>query len=101
MLTRGFGADVAEESGDLLHLRVEAAGGAEAVRLVDGGGGDERFVVPESGGVGHRGVPLGEEILELVGLEKIGDRLVAAVLGQPLAFPALIAHLLPLHRLHD
>lgn len=100
-ITRSLGADVAEESGDLLHLRLGAAGGAEAVRLVDSGGGNEGLVVPESDGVGHRSIPLGEEIFKLIGLEKIRYSLIAAVFRQPFTLPPLIAQLHSLHRLHD
>ncbi|URE38656.1 No apical meristem (NAM) protein [Musa troglodytarum] len=61
----GIAADVAEEGGDLLHLGLLIAGGAEAEGLVEGGGGDEGLVVPEADGVGNGGVALAEEVLEL------------------------------------
>ena len=60
---------MAEEGGDLLHLHELAAGGAESEVLEGGGGEDEGAVVPEADGVGDGRIPLGEEILELVGLE--------------------------------
>lgn len=65
-----------------------------------GGGGDERLVVPKPDGVGHRSIPLLEQILKLIRLKKIGNRLIAAVLGQAFTLPTLVADLLPLHRLH-
>lgn len=40
-----------EERGDLLHLHLLAAGGAEAEGLVEGGGGDEGLEVPEADGM--------------------------------------------------
>lgn len=60
---------MAEEGGDLLHLHELAAGGPESEVLKGGGGEDEGAVIPEAIGVRHRRIPLGEEILELVGLE--------------------------------
>lgn len=91
---------MAEECGDLLHLRGLVAGGSESEVLKRGGGEDERPVIPEADGVSHRRIPLGEEILELVVLEHIGDGEVAAVFRVTLALPSLVAHLLPLHSLH-
>jgi hypothetical protein len=91
---------MAEERGDLHHLHVLASGRPEAEGLVEGGGGDEGLVVPEAGGLCHGRVPLGEEVLELVRLEEVGDGIVATVYGPPLALPPLVAHLLSPHRLH-
>lgn len=92
MLTRGLAADMAEEGGDLLHLHLLAAGGAETEGLVEGGGGDEGLVIPEADGMRHGGVALAEEVLELVHLEEVRDGLVAAV-DAALALPPLVAHL--------
>ena len=92
MLTRGLAADVAEERGDLLHLHRLAAGGPEPEGLEQRGGGDERLVVPEPNSMRNGGVALGEEVLELVDLEEIGDGLVAAV-HAVLALPSLVAGL--------
>lgn len=83
---------MAEERGDLPHLHGLPSGGAEAEGLEQCGCGDERVVVPESDGVGDRGVALGEEVLELVDLEQIRDRLVAAE-DAVLALPPLVARL--------
>lgn len=83
---------MAEEGGDLLHLHLLAAGGAESDGLEERRRRDEGVVVPESDGVRHRGVSLGEELLEVVDLEQIRDRLVAA--KRALAFPPLVADLL-------
>lgn len=91
---------MAEEGGDLLHLHELAAGGTKSEVLEGGGGEDERPVIPEAISVSHRRIPLGEEILELVGLENVGDGLIAAVLGVTLALPSLVANLLSPHRLH-
>jgi hypothetical protein len=93
VLTRGGGADVSEEGAELSHLHLLAAGGAEPERLVERGGEDEGLVVPEADGLGDGGVALGEEVLELVDLEEVGDGVVAAVLTVG-ALPALVAHLL-------
>jgi hypothetical protein len=93
VLTRGGGADVSEEGAELPHLHLLAAGGAEAERLVERRGEDEGLVVPEADGLGDGGVALGEEVLELVHLEEVGDGVVAAVLAVG-ALPALVAHLL-------
>lgn len=60
---------MSEERGNLHHLHGLVAGGAETLRLEERGGSDEGVVVPESDSVRHRRVPLGEQILELVGLE--------------------------------
>ena len=100
-LTWSFAADVAEECGQLLHLHDLAAGGAEAKRLVDRRGEDEWAVIPEADGVGHRRVALGKEVLELVSLEIVRNRQIAAELRPPLTFPPLVAHLLSLYRLHQ
>lgn len=51
---------MAEERGDLHHLHVLAAGGAEAEGLEERGGGDEGLVVPEADGMCDGRVPLGE-----------------------------------------
>lgn len=51
---------MAQEGSDFLHLHQLAASGAEAERLVDVGSKDEGLVVPETHGVGHGRVPLGE-----------------------------------------
>lgn len=91
---------MAEERGDLHHLHVLAASRPEAEGLVESGGGDEGLVVPEASGLCHGRVPLGEEVLELVRLEEVGDGIVATVYGPPLALPPFVAHLLPPHRLH-
>lgn len=90
---------MAEEGSDLHHLHGRVAGGAKAKGLVEGGGKDEGLVVPEADGVGHRRVPLREEVLELVRLEDVADRLVTAVLGPSATLPSLYTHLLPLHLL--
>lgn len=79
VLTRGLAADVSEEGGDLHHLHRLVPGGAEPFRLKKRGGGDEGVVVPKSDRVRHRRVPLGEQILELVGLEIIGNGEVTTV----------------------
>lgn len=79
VLTRGLAADVSEERRNLHHLHRLVPGGAEPLRLEKRGSGDERVVVPKSDGVRHRRVPLGEEILELVGLEIISNSEVTTV----------------------
>ena len=84
---------MAEEGAELHHLHLLAAGGAEPLRLEERGGGDEGLVVPEPNGVRDGGVALGEEVLELVDLEEVGDGVVAAVLA-PRALPPLVADLL-------
>lgn len=100
-LTGGLAADMAEEGSDFLHLHQLAAGGTESERLVDVGGDDEGLVVPEAHSVGHGGVPLGEEVLELVDLEDVRDRLVTAELRPLVTLPLrLPAQLLVLHHLH-
>ena len=70
---------MSEEGGDLHHLHRLVPGGAEPFRLKKRGGGDEGVVVPKSDRVRHRRVPLGEQILELVGLEIIGNGEVTTV----------------------
>jgi hypothetical protein len=97
-LTGGLGADVSEEGGDLHHAHLLAAGGAEAAGLEERGGGDEGLVVPETGGVGeNKIVAIGEERLELLGLEVVADCLVAAEPATA-ALPSLVAHILILPR---
>lgn len=82
-----------EEGAELHHLHLLAAGGAEPLGLEEGRGGDEGLVVPEPDGVRDGGVALGEEVLELVHLEEVGDGVVAAVLA-PRALPPLVTDLL-------
>lgn len=98
-LTRGLTAHNTKEGADLPHPHELAASCAKAQGLVKGGGCDERPVVPESDGVGYRWVPLGEEILKLVGLEVVRYGLIATVFGPTFAFPTLAAYRLPLHLL--
>ncbi|GER32689.1 oxidoreductase [Striga asiatica] len=74
-LTRSLAADMGKESSNFLHLHEFAAGGPKPKRLINGGGGDERSVVPKPDGLGHRRIPLGEEILKLIRLEEIRNRL--------------------------
>lgn len=92
---------MAEEGGHLLHPRKLASGGAKTVGLVNSSGSDEGLVVPEPGGVGHRGVPLWEKILKLVRLEEVRDGLIATVFGQTFALPTLVTNLLSLHYLYQ
>ena len=87
-----------KESGELLHLHLLATGGTEPERLEMDGCEDEGLIVPVPDGVRHRRIPLGEEVLELVHLEHVSDRLVAAVLGVVRTLPTLQALLLPSHR---
>lgn len=88
---------MAEEGGDLLHLHLLAAGGAEPDGLELRGGCDEGAVVPESDGVRHRGVPLREQLLEVLHPEQIRYRLIAAV-HRGFALPSLVTYLLLLGR---
>lgn len=84
---------MAEEGGDLLHPNLLPSRGAEPAGLEERGGGDEGVVVPEPGGVGERAVvAVGEELLELVRLEVVGDGVVAAE-PAPAALPPLVARL--------
>lgn len=91
-LTGCFAADVAEKSSHLLHLHELPAGGAESVRLVNCGGGYKGSVIPEANRVCHGGVSLCEEVLKLVGLEEVGNGLVAAILGPTFALPPFVTH---------
>lgn len=83
---------MAEKSSDLLHLHDLPAGRAEPDGLEHRRGRDKGVEVPEADGMGNRGVPLGEELLEVVDLEQIGDGFVAAI--GPLTLPTLVADLL-------
>lgn len=91
---------MAKKRGDLEHLHMLAACGAETERLKESGGDDKRLVIPEPDGVSHRRVPLREEVLELVSLEVIRDRAITTVLRPPATFPPLRTHFLPLNLLH-
>lgn len=91
--TRGFAAGVAQKSGHLFHLHELPAGGTESVRLENGCGGDEGAIIPEANRVCHRRITLGEEVLELVGLEEVGNGLVAAIFGPAFTFPPFVTHL--------
>ena len=71
LLTRGLATDVAEEGGDLHHLHLLATSSAESDGLKKRRSRDVGVVVPESNGVGYGGVPLGEELLEVVDLEQV------------------------------
>lgn len=91
---------MAEEGRNLLHARELPSSGPEAKRLVIRSRRDEGVVVPETRRVGHRRVPLREQVLELVRLKVVGDCLVAAIHRGALTLPSLRAQLLSLHHLH-
>lgn len=90
-----------QECCNLLHLHGLVAGGAEAQWLVNCSCSDERLIVPESNCVCHGRISLGKEILELVGLEVIGDGQITTELGPFPTFPPFFTKLLPLHILHQ
>lgn len=92
---------MAKKSRDLIHPRELSSGGTEAKMLVLSGGGDEGVVVPKPDGVRHGRVALREEVLELVGLEIFGDRLVTTINRPNLTFPPFGAQLLALHYLNQ
>lgn len=71
---------MSQKCGDLLHLHELTAGGPKPLGLEKRGGENERLIVPEANSVSHRRVPIREELLELVGLEDIGNGEIATVL---------------------
>lgn len=89
-----------QKSCNFLHPAELPTGSAKAIRLVFRRSGDKRTVVPEAHRMGHGGVTLREEVLELVRLKVVRNCLVTAVLGEGLTLPPFLTHLLALHYLH-
>lgn len=99
--TSGFAANMTEKSSNFLHPHKLPTGGTESMRLEQSCRRNERSIIPKPYGVSDGRVPLGEQILKLIGLKVIRNGMITAILRPAFTLPPFVTELLSLHNLHQ
>lgn len=100
-LTSSFAANMTKKSSNFLHPHKLPTGGTKSMRLKQSRRRNKRSIIPKPCSVSNRRVPLGEEILKLIGLKVIRNGMITAILRPAFTLPPFVTKLLPFHNLHQ